>query len=202
MATSTRKKSSARKTTSKRSTGPAISAADRQMMEAGQGSQEQALALFDRLPIVEREFMYGRWRGFGLHTDHAMDGLLENYDWYGKEFIGPDEVHPLVFSSGNSGRTYRVNPALMPIGLALHMPFLKRPIMRYFFKLGKPLFSTKKTGARLRMTEHRGKSSATMCYDALPIHDVFRKFDENTLLGLMDMKGMEQPFFFILRRVI
>ncbi|MEO0646901.1 MAG: DUF4334 domain-containing protein, partial [Cyanobacteria bacterium J06650_10] len=28
-----------------------------------------------------------------------------------------------------------------------------------------------------------------------------RKVDENTLLGLMDFKGMEQPFFFVLHRV-
>jgi hypothetical protein len=39
-----------------------------------------------------------------------------------------------------------------------------------------------------------------MIYDDLPINDVFRKVDNNTVLGVMDLKGMEQPFFFVLRR--
>jgi len=63
-----------------------------------------------------------------------------------------------------------------------------------------PLFATRRSQARLRLTEYRGKSSATMIYDSLPINDVFRKVDENTVLGIMDMKGVAQPFFFILRR--
>ena len=37
-------------------------------------------------------------------------------------------------------------------------------------------------------------------YDNLPINDVFRKVDDNTVLGIMDLKGMKQPFFFVLRR--
>jgi hypothetical protein len=39
-----------------------------------------------------------------------------------------------------------------------------------------------------------------MIYDFLPIHDVFRQVDDATRLGLMDMRGMDQPFFFVLRR--
>ena len=54
--------------------------------------------------------------------------------------------------------------------------------------------------ARLRMTEFRGKISATMCYDQRPIHDVFRRVDDDTVLGAMDMKGMDEVFFFLLRR--
>ena len=50
------------------------------------------------------------------------------------------------------------------------------------------------------MMEHRGVSTATMIYDALPIHDVFRKVDDDTVLGLMDLRGLPQPFFFVLRR--
>jgi hypothetical protein len=50
------------------------------------------------------------------------------------------------------------------------------------------------------MTTYRGAPSATMIYDQLPIHDVFRKIDENTVFGVMDLKRMKRPFFFILRR--
>ena len=50
------------------------------------------------------------------------------------------------------------------------------------------------------MMEYRGKVTATMVYDYLPINDSFRKIDENTVLGIMDYKIYPQPFFFILER--
>jgi hypothetical protein len=42
--------------------------------------------------------------------------------------------------------------------------------------------------------------TATLCYDALPINDVFRKVDDDTLVGAMDLRGLEMPFMFVLRR--
>jgi hypothetical protein len=39
-----------------------------------------------------------------------------------------------------------------------------------------------------------------MVYDNLPIIDIFRRLDANSLLGLMDARGLEQPFFFTLQR--
>jgi hypothetical protein len=39
-----------------------------------------------------------------------------------------------------------------------------------------------------------------MLYDRLPIVDVFRRLDATTLLGLMDARGIPQPFFFRLHR--
>jgi hypothetical protein len=48
--------------------------------------------------------------------------------------------------------------------------------------------------------EHRGVVSATMVYDQLPILDCFRRIDEGTILGVMDLKGMARPFFFSLSR--
>ena len=50
------------------------------------------------------------------------------------------------------------------------------------------------------MTEYRGVVSATMIYDSLPINDIFRKVDDDTVLGVMDLRFTPQPFFFILRR--
>ncbi len=37
-------------------------------------------------------------------------------------------------------------------------------------------------------------------YDRLPIQDVFRAAARDVLLGVMDLRGMAQPFFFVLRR--
>jgi hypothetical protein len=39
-----------------------------------------------------------------------------------------------------------------------------------------------------------------MVYDALPIVDVFRRISPGTLLGLMDLRGLTDPFFFLLQR--
>jgi hypothetical protein len=48
--------------------------------------------------------------------------------------------------------------------------------------------------------EHRGVLTAAMVYDALPIIDVFRRVSSDTVLGLMDMRDLAAPFFFLLRR--
>ena len=39
-----------------------------------------------------------------------------------------------------------------------------------------------------------------MVYDALPVLDHFRRVDEDTLLAAMDARGLDAPFFFVLRR--
>ena len=49
------------------------------------------------------------------------------------------------------------------------------------------------------MTEYRGVVSATMCYDRLPIHDAFRRVDDVTVLGVMDLRGAP-PYVFLLER--
>jgi hypothetical protein len=98
------------------------------------------------------------------------------------------------------GEIISVNPALMPIGLLNNPAVPRGPLVGRLFQLGLPLLRTRRSRARLRMTEYRGKQSATMIYDDQPINDVFRRVDADTVLGLMDMKGMAQPFFFLLRR--
>jgi len=39
-----------------------------------------------------------------------------------------------------------------------------------------------------------------MIHDQLPINDLFRKLDDNTVIGVMDNKHVKGPFFFKLRR--
>ena len=164
-------------------------------------STEQALALFDSLPTVTVDSMWGRWHGRGFATGHPLDGMLEASHWYGKQFVDADHVHPLLFGNPQDG-LFSVNPALLPLGLLRNpLPALKKPLAgQLTFYSVKYLLHTSKSCARVRMTDYRGKSSATMIYDQLPIHDVFRQLDTNTLLGIMDLKGMSQPFFFVLYR--
>ena len=159
---------------------------------------EEALELFDSLDTVDLDFMLGRWKGSGFHTNHPMDGMLEALNWYGKEFVDADCVHPLLFSDGNN--IFKVDPNPLAFEWGMKVPVIENEGMKPVYSAATKLLKTEESKARIRMMEHRGKVSATMIYDYLPINDVFRKVDQNTLLGLMDYKAIPQPFFFVLKR--
>ena len=167
----------------------------------GKVSGDDALAIFDALEPVETDFMLGAWKGEGFETGHPMDGMLERCHWHGKRFETTEHVHPLVFRKRN-GDLASVKPLLAMPGLGLldKLPMLKSEAAGSVFQVLIPLLTGQKSAARLRMTTYRGKPTATMVYDNLPINDVFHKVDEDTVLGIMDLKGMKQPFFFVLRR--
>jgi uncharacterized protein DUF4334/GXWXG protein len=161
---------------------------------------DDVLALFDDLPPVEVADLVGSWRGAELPTGHPLDGLLARFGWHGKRFGGADDARPLVFDDGRGGLV-EVNPALVPLGLAVRLAaLLRNPLAARAFALVRPLMRTRRPRARVRMQRYRGVVSATMCYDALPVHDAFRAVDGDTLLGLMDMRGQDRPFAFVLRR--
>lgn len=170
-------------------------------VERGEVTEAQALALFDSLEPVETDFMLGAWTGAGFPTNHPLDGALEAYHWYGKRFENNEEVHPLLFLS-RSGRKKSLNPAWMRPALFLvgRMTIPKSAFLGRLFQACLWLLSTRRARARLRVTRFRGKDSATMIYDDLPVNDVFGRIDENTVLGVMDQKGVRQPFFFVLKR--
>lgn len=159
---------------------------------------DRAVALFESLPPVSVEAILGRWRGSEVPTGHPMDGLLAVSGWYGKEFASADRVHPLLF--GRPGRLYAVNPKLMPIGL------LNRLGARFPRRLPPggtrafALLRTRRPRARLREIAYRGTVSTAMVYDDLPIIDHFRALDDDTLLGAMDLRGSDRPYFFLLQR--
>ena len=144
--------------------------------------------------------MAGRWRGSGLSTGSPLDGLLESYGWYGKEFLDAETVHPLLFRD-RTGRPRPVDPARLPVGLLRdHARVAHAPAARAAFGVLQPLLQTNRPKARLRAVEHRGVLTAAMVYDDLPIIDVFRRVDDATVLGLMDLRGLPRPFFFLLQR--
>lgn len=170
-----------------------------EMRSKKNNSTEDSFALFDALDTVSIEDTIGRWHGSGFLTGHTMDGALETFNWYGKEFVDADNVHPLVFKS--FGKTlFKVNPSLMPVRLATLIPSTNLWPLRYVFLLVRFFFQTSRSKARVRQIEFRGKLTAVMIYDNLPIHDIFKKVNKDTLFGCMDFKGMKQPFFFVLER--
>ncbi|MDJ0510318.1 MAG: DUF4334 domain-containing protein [Crocosphaera sp.] len=169
------------------------------IQKTGKTTREKALQWFDSLEPVNLDFMLGRWRGHGVHTNHPMDGFLEISSWYGKEFIDAETVHPLLFLDSNEN-IFKVEPNANAMTWVLKMPWLKNNALKPVFMLMNGLMKTEVSQARLRMMESRGKVTATMVYDRLPINDSFRKIDDNTVLGIMDDKNCSQPFFFILKR--
>jgi len=155
----------------------------------------------DALPPVDIPFMLGPWRGETYPSGHPLDGSLKAFHWHGKRFDSAEEVHPLVFSN-LAGDLVCLDPRWVGPGLKLsdRFPVPRSTVLGRLFQLLLPLVSTKASGARLRMTSYRSVVSAAMLYDHLPIIDVFRRLDDDTVLGVMDRKGMATPFFFVLRR--
>jgi hypothetical protein len=159
-----------------------------------------ALSFYDLLPSVTVEEMIGAWKGAGIPTGNPFDGLLEAFGWHGKRFDSADASHPLIFDTPTGARV-QVNPAFMPMALVLRFSkALRTPMVAQVLRLILPVLGTRKPKARLRMMEYRGVVTGTMSYDDLPIHDAFRKVDDDTLLGAMDLRDLDHPFMFILRR--
>jgi|SRR5690625_3409892 len=162
-------------------------------------SQREAFAFFDSLEPINITGMVGIWKGQELKTGHPMEGILEAANWYGKVFEDKDHVFPLVFETsshklyaGNPGKIYFKNlqKNLSPKAVSVLFPIIS------------PFIKTKKSKARLRMMNYRGKTTAAMFYDQLAIIDVFRKVDDDTVMGIMDCKhdSSDKSFFFILEK--
>lgn len=160
---------------------------------------KDALLLFDQLEAPDLEWMAGYWKGSEFPTNHSMDGLLNASGWYGKAFKDPEHVHPLLFYKSNRKGLFAINPGLLPLK-AIGLPLPRNKITRKSILAARLILQTGKFKARLRMIEYRGKLGPAMVYDDQPIIDIFRKLDDQRLLGIMDMKGMHQPFFFVLER--
>jgi hypothetical protein len=65
--------------------------------------------------------------------------------------------------------------------------------LRFNFPLG---------AAVLRPVAFRGKTSAAMIYDRLPIIDHFRKIDDEAVMGIMDHKGRIEVYFYLERETV
>ena len=158
-----------------------------------------ALAFFDGLAAVEARDLIGCWRGRELATGHPMDGLLSASGWYGKQVDDIDHVHPLLFTTP-AGEIFPVEPRWIPLGLVDKVPPAVASRGRVVLAVLKPILRARKHRARLCEVRYRGVVTAAMVYDHLPIIDVFRRVDDRTVLGVMDLRRIPQPYFFILQR--
>ena len=163
---------------------------------------DDALALFDASAATEPEFMIDTWHGAEMPTGHPLDGLLDASGWWGKRFVDAETVHPLLFPTANGRALWAVNPilAFSGLGVATRIPGLRARKHVGIVNLASPILRTREPKARLRTTRYRGVDTATMIYDQLPVNDVFRKLDDRTVIGAMDLRGSKKPYFFILTR--
>lgn len=160
-------------------------------LKAGKTSTAEATAIFDLLEPVPVEFMFGLWEGSEFPTDHPMDGLLTATGWYGKRFGDAEAGDPLLFRTTDDKGFFVANAREV----------MSRVDQRVRMCKFREVVETDQPQSRLRMLEFRGKSSATMIYDEWPILDYFRKIDNDRVLGVMDLRGVAQTYFFILSRV-
>jgi hypothetical protein len=135
-------------------------------------------------------------------TGHPLDGVLGKVAWYGKHFEGAGRVHPLLVRD-SAGHVFPMNPRLVRMRMLVSPPptpqFLASIAPRVM-RLLRPLVQSAGYGARLETIEYRGVRTVAMRYLDKPVTDVFRKLDDNTVLGLMDYPGMPRPYYFVLRR--
>ncbi|MBA2965545.1 MULTISPECIES: DUF4334 domain-containing protein [Ramlibacter] len=178
-----------------------MSASFEAALAAGRASAAEALALFDALGPVATTDLRGGWAGRGFPTGHPLDGVLAAWHWHGKRFESDDAVDPLVMRT-RAGALLPIDPTwarpLLP--LWMHWRWLASPAAARLAWPLLPLLATGRPRARLRMLEHRGCRTAAMLYDTLPVRDVFRRVDADTVLGAMELRGQPQPLFFVLRR--
>ena len=149
-------------------------------------------ALFDTMKPVETAFMKGEWDGGAFETGHQTCKWVVDTKFAGKRFNSDRDVEPVfVWSAGGQKEFYKPNG---------YAQASKGPQSRLATHCVEVQADSSKVG-QLREVRYRGKVTATLVYDSLPIMDYFLKVDENTVIAAADNKNKpEGTFFFWLRR--
>ncbi len=156
--------------------------------------EEELWNFFDTLEEADINMMQGSWIGGQIYAgNHPLADLFDIVGWRGKEFVDENNVHPLVFN-GRKGDIFKVNPDIVPYVFPYKL--IPNLFLKLFVFLAKPLISTKKSKAVIRMIEDRGVITCAMMYDNKQIIDIFRKVDNNTVMGYMYIKNLNSDTFF------
>lgn len=153
-------------------------------------TQREALDIFDSLETANLKDLFGLWKGVEFLSGHQMDGGLTAMGWFGKRFVNPETVDPLLFLEADDKSFFAADPQkVFSLGTGIRISDHRDEVF------------TQEPKARLRMMSFRGQYTATMIYDNFPIHDHFKVVDERTLFGAMDVRGDPTTYFFALYRV-
>lgn len=154
-------------------------------------SDEQARAAFTALKGRTGEIPDAELDEFWASLPPAtVEGMIG--EWRGGEFITGHKMNGLLEKARWFGKTFRSATDVQPL-VCLDSDGNK--------------FSNTKLGkgeASLWVEEFRGEMVATMVYDGQPTHDHFKRVDDDTVLGIMNGKGVldnGRYFYFYLERV-
>lgn len=168
-----------------------------EMLQAGT-TPEQALVYFDQLEPIDLHRIIGQWRGVALPTGHPIDELSTLFGWYGKLFFDPEHAHPLLFK--HQEQLISIDPRWIPLSWIGRRTLPAKRVLAKMAKRAQFMVISGDSHARLRMLHYRGQLSATLVYDGSPVLVMLRQVNADTLLGVMEIKDMPQPFFCVLYR--
>jgi hypothetical protein len=120
----------------------------------------------------------------------TIDGMIG--EWKGGEFRTGHMMNGQLEKAGWFGKTFKSAGDVQPL-VCIDADGNK--------------FSNKAMGkgeASLWLENFRGEVTATMVYDGQPVHDHFKKVDDNAVLGIMNGKGVldnGRYYYFYLERV-
>jgi hypothetical protein len=120
----------------------------------------------------------------------TIDGMIG--EWKGGEFLTGHMMNGQLEKVGWFGKTFTSVSEVQPL-VCLDDDGNK--------------FSNKEMGkgeASLWLEEFRGEVTATMVYDGQPVHDHFKVVDDDTVMGIMNGKGVldnGRYYYFFLERV-
>ena len=120
----------------------------------------------------------------------TIEGMLG--DWKGGEFVTGHKMNGQLEAAAWFGKTFTSASDVQPL-VCLDADGNK--------------FSNKAMGkgeASLWLEVFRGEVTATMVYDGQPVHDHFKKIDDDAVMGIMNGKGVldnGRYFYFYLERV-
>lgn len=175
-------------------------AGGRSMTEFDAALQTEMLAWFRSLDPVGADEMIGLWKGVGVPSGHPLDGVLENLQWFGKQFHEDMRVDALLFQ-WQPDHVVAIDPKFFPIRLIVRGGSLGRTAKaRNLFSHMQKAFRARGPTASLQMLLLDNVLTAAMVYDSQPITDYFRRVDKNEIAGMMTVKDDERHLFFKLSR--
>lgn len=107
-----------------------------------------------------------------------------------------------LFTKEKTGSKWEAFIRNIPIRLYSKKFLDRNNVKAWIYRFFGIKFSIPGTGAILRKIEFRNKISTSMVYNYLPMIDNFRKLDDNTVMGIMEVKGKVSVYFYLKRKLI
>ena len=143
---------------------------------------------------------------FKERSDHIADAELDNFwatlppatiddmigEWKGGEFLTGHKMNGRLEKAGWFGKSFKSASDVQPL-VCIDSDGNK--------------FSNVAMGkgeASLWLEDFRGEVTATMVYDGQPVHDHFKKVDDDAVMGIMNGKGVRDNgryYYFYLERL-